>query len=244
MSCERYWREGIVLVERGLDDPHRDGCEDCTRAHASRQELIEALPLIGTGSTGDPHWQAKVWQRIDGGRVRAPWRWRWQLSGALTVVCIVALWIGLVRGRPDERQRLDERSQIDERRRLDERQRLGERQRVEIIAEIEIMKGGVPMRSSEAHVDDRLRVTVGETSDVWIYRAGRLVLQCRARQVSDGCAPTAHGMIVEILVPKIGTYQVIVTATPVARLPRGLDEDRAALEKAGPNYVERTVQVR
>ena len=28
MTCERYWRDGVVLVERGLDDPHRDGCGD------------------------------------------------------------------------------------------------------------------------------------------------------------------------------------------------------------------------
>jgi hypothetical protein len=227
MICERYWREGIVLVERGLDDPHRDGCEDCTRAHASRQELIEALPLIGAGDTGDPHWQAKVWQRIDGERARAPWRWRWQFAGALTVACVVALWIGLGRVRPGEvRSRSDEWS------------------RVEIVAQVEIIAGGVPMRSSAAHVDDLLRVTVAETSDVWIYRAGRLELRCRARQVSDGCAPSAHGMRVEKLLSIPGTYQVIVTKTPVA-LPRGvLDEDRAVLETAGAHYVEHTVQVR
>jgi hypothetical protein len=222
MSCERYWREGIVLVERGLDDPHRDGCEDCRRAHASRQELIEALPLIGAGETGDPHWQVKVWQRIDGERARAPWRWRWQLADALTVVCVAALWIGLCRGRPD-----DVRPQDDV------------RPRIEIIAE------GGPMRSSAAHVDDRLKVTVAETSDVWIYRGGRLALHCPARQALDGCAPDAHGMIVEMLLSIPGTYQVIVTATPVASPPRGrLDEDRAALETAGVSYKEDTVQVR
>jgi hypothetical protein len=227
MSCERYWREGIVLVERGLDDPHRDGCEDCTRAHASRQELIEALPLIGAGHTGDPHWQAKVWQRIDGERARAPWRWRWQLAGALTVGCVVALWIGLGRVRPGE-----------------VRPPIGERSRVAIVAQVDIISGGVPMRSGDPHVDDHLRVTVAETSDVWIYHDGRLELACPARQVSDGCAPNAHGMTVEKLLSIPGEYQVIVTKTPVAR-PRGvLDEDRALLITAGVSYVERTVQVR
>lgn len=224
MSCERYWREGIVLVERGLDDPHRDGCEDCTRAHASRQELIEALPLIGAGDTGDPHWQAKVWQRIDGERARAPWRWRWQLAGALTVACVVALWIGLGRVRPGT-----------------------ERARGEPIARIEIIPAGVSMRSGtgDAHVDDRLRVTVGETSDVWIYREGLPVLRCRARQVSEGCTPDAHGMIVEVVVSTLGEYRVIVTAAPLAWPPRaGLDEDRGALERSGASYVEHIVQVR
>lgn len=229
MSCERYWREGIVLVERGLDDPHREGCEDCMRAHASRQELIEALPLIGAGTTGDPHWQAKVWQRIDRERGRAPWRWRWQLAGALAVVCVVALWIGVGRVRPG-----------------DERARIQERQRVATLAQVDIISGGVPMRSGtgDAHVDDRLKVTVAETSDVWIYRDGRLALACPARQVSDSCAPNAHGMVVEMLLSRPGTYKVIVTATPVA-LPRGvLDADRAVLETAGISYVEHPVQVR
>ena len=215
MICERYWREGIVLFERGLDDPHRAGCEDCRRAHASRHELIEALPLIGAEHTGDPRWQAKVWERIDGERPRAPWRWRWQLAGALAVACLVALWIGLGRDAPVMRPRLD------------------------------IIKRGVAMRSLGAHVDDGLRVTVGEGADVWIYRAGRLVASCRAGQASDRCAPDAHGMVVELPLRIPGTYDVIITAAPFPAGPRGsLDEDRAALESSGASYTERQVSVR
>lgn len=215
MTCERYWREGIVLFERGLDDPHREGCEDCTRAHASRHELIEALPLIGAGYTGDSRWQARVWERIDGERPHAPWRWRWQLAGALTLACIVALWIG--RGRTPSG---DVRPRVD------------------------IIKQDVAMRSLDAHVDDRLRVTVGEGADVWIYRAGRLVASCRAGQVSDRCAPDAHGMVVELPLSTPGTYAVIITAAPFSRQPRGsLDEDRAALESSGASYTEKPVSV-
>jgi hypothetical protein len=216
MICERYWREGIVLFERGLDDPHRDGCEDCTRAHASRHELIEALPLIGAGYTGDSHWQAKVWQRIDGERPHAPWRWRWQLAGTLAAACIVALWIG--RGRTpagDVRPR------------------------------VEIIERDVARRSLGAHVDDRLRVTVGESADVWIYRAGRLVESCRARQVSDRCASDAHGMVIELPLSIPGTYEVLITAAPFPLPPQGiLDEDRAALESSGVSYKEDQVPVR
>jgi len=216
MICERYWREGIVLVERGLDDPHREGCADCTRAHASRQELVEALPLIGAGNSGDPHWQAKVWRRIDEERAHAR-RWRWPLASALAVACVAALWIGLGRTRPGDAH-----------------------PRIEIIAQ------GESMRSlSDAHVDDRLRVTVDETYDVWIYRGGRVRLQCRARQVSKGCTPSSGGIVVEMVLDTPGAYQVItVKAPPSALLLRGLDEDRAALESADILYDETEVMVR
>jgi hypothetical protein len=218
MTCARYWREGILLVERGLDDQHRDDCAACTRAHASRRELVEALPLIGASYTGDPHWQANVWRRIDGERAGTRWRWRWQLDSVLVVACALALWLGLDRTRSDPSD--------------------GARPRVEIIA------GGVAMRSTSANVDDRLQVTVGETSEVWIYRAERLVLQCRARQVSDRCTPDSHGMIVNLVLSIPGAYHVLVIEAPVAQ-PRGkLDEARAALESAGAEYSDHPLSVR
>ena len=158
MSCERYWREGIVLVERGLDDPHREGCEDCLRAHASRQELIDALPAIGAGATGDPFWQAQVWQRLREDRPRAAARWQRQLAGVLAVACAIALWIVLGRARTGDDAR----------------------------ATLEIIERGVAMRSRAPQVDDLLRVTAREGADVWIYRADRLVLACRPRAASPG----------------------------------------------------------
>ena len=221
MSCERYWREGIVLVERGLADPHRDGCSDCVRAHASRQELIDALPLIGAGCVGDPHWQTKVWQRIDG-PAHAPWRWQWQLAGAFTMMCVVALWIGLGRSG-DVRPR------------------------------IEIIDGTVAMRSRDAHADDRLRaahvddhlrVPVGQTSDVWIYRADRLVLSCHARESSAGCTPDARGTIADLILSVPGMYRVFVFDVPGTLKPHGgLDDDLAALESANVHYDEYRVTV-
>ena len=102
MTCDRYWREGVVLVERGLDDPHRATCADCASAHASRQELIDALPLIGAGRTGDPRWQAQVWRRIDRERGSGWARWRWQIAGVLAAACAVVLWLGRP-GTPDGR---------------------------------------------------------------------------------------------------------------------------------------------
>lgn len=213
MRCSLYWREGIVLVERGLDDPHRASCADCTRAHASRQELIEALPLIGASYTGDPHWQAKVWRRIDGGDAHRAWRWRWPLAGALTVACVMALWIGLGRTRPDD-----------------------VRPRREIVAGAEAKRSEPELEFADRN--DHLRVTVGESSEVWIYRGEDLMLRCRAREVSDRCAPDSHGMIVEMVLSSSGEYQVIVVDAPVA-MPRGLlDKDLAALESARTKYVK------
>jgi hypothetical protein len=228
MTCNRYWREGIVVVERGLDDPHRDGCEDCSRAHASRQELIEALPLVGASQAGDPHWQAKVWRRIDGERAqeqaRPAWRWRWQLSGALVAVCAVALWFGIGRSREGV---------------------------VRSTPTYEVAQGPVAMRSGHsrdvcgpdgargASVGDHLLVKVGKASTVWIYREEGLVLQCRAHQESDSCKRDPDGMSVELVLSRSGAYHVLVVEDPVAAEPRGeLDRDRARLEAVNARYDE------
>lgn len=212
--CERYWRDGIVLVERGLDDPHRDGCEDCRRAHASRQELIDALPLIGADVTGDPYWQAKVWEHIDR-PTRAPRRWHWQLAGALAAASVIALWIGLDRARPR-----GVRPDLE-----------AERPRVEVI------ETDPPRRSGAPHVDDHLQVFAGKDSEVWIYREGRLVRQCRPRQVSSLCVPNRDGMTINMELSLPGEYLVIVTLAPFAAAPSGkLDDDLAALKSAGVAY--------
>ena len=64
MRCEHYWREGILLVERGEPDPHRETCAVCRREHEIRAELVGAFPLVGPRSVGDPAWEARVWRRI------------------------------------------------------------------------------------------------------------------------------------------------------------------------------------
>jgi hypothetical protein len=209
MTCARYWSEGIVLVERGEGDPHRAGCVDCTRAHASRQELIEALPLIGAGRAGTRGWQANVWRQIDGERVGRRARWRWQLACGLAVACALALWLG--RGGPGA---------------------------VAQPPVFEVIAGGVAMRSSSAVVGDRLRVWVDAASEVWIYRADRLVLRCRARQGSGDCALDRDGMAAVLLLSVADSYDALVVPAPVAPPHGELDVDRAALISAGASYVE------
>jgi len=219
MTCERYWREGILLVERGVGDPHRDGCADCTRAHASRRELVEALPLIGGSYTGDPRWQANVWRRIDAEGAREPWRWRWPLDGVLIVACVFALWIGLGRHR-----------------------------HADVPPQFAIDRLDVAMRSisgdADAHVDDLLRVTLGATTEVWIYRDGDLELRCHAGQVSDGCEPSPDGKSLEVVLSTTGVYHALAIDAPAASPGGRLDDDRTALASAGAKSFEYKVTVR
>jgi hypothetical protein len=87
MSCERYWSDGVVLVEQGVADTHRETCEDCQRAHRDRAELIAALPLVGLERTGDSAWKARVWAEIDrGARGRSMTWWIAGLAAAAAVV--------------------------------------------------------------------------------------------------------------------------------------------------------------
>ena len=211
MTCERYWREGIVLVERGLDDPHRADCADCARAHASRQELLEALPLIGAGRTGDPRWQAQVWRRIDRERGAGWLRWRWPIVGVLAAACAVLLWIG----RPGAR---DGRPTF------------------------ETFQDGVAMRGNSLVAGARLRVRVNATSQVWIYRGDRLVLQCPTPAAA--CARDADGMTVEMILTTAGRYQAFAVDASAQQPSGSLDQDSAALESAGTSYVVHHLLVR
>lgn len=224
MMCDRYWREGILLVERGLPDPHREGCADCQRAHASREELIDALPLIGEGYTGDPRWQSNVWERIEGKPAR-PLRWLWPVSGAFAVACILLLLLsvgGVGLGvRPDRSQ--DVIAQNDE------------PNAVEVVPQPETM------RATGAHVDDVLRIQLRPAAEAWVYRDGHLVLHCAPRGTAFACTPAAdatikpaaNGTRIEMKLSILGQYQVLTVDTPPAP-PRGdLDEDLAALQRAG-----------
>lgn len=65
MTCERYWREGVVLYERGVSDLHRESCTTCQDAHAVLMAMADALPLVGEDIVTDPLWKSKVLEAID-----------------------------------------------------------------------------------------------------------------------------------------------------------------------------------
>lgn len=214
MSCEHYWRDGILLVERGEPDPHRDTCVVCRREHKAREALVRALPLVGGmgGTTaGDPSWEARVWSRI--ARLDVPGaprarRW-WRLGAAFATACaIVLMWWMIGRGeQPDEL-----------------------RPRIEIVA------GEVAMRSASPRVGDRVRIAVNPGDEVRIYRAGQLVLRCPARSTRGGCASDAHGMIAEALLAATGDYQLVVITSATAEPVGNLVSDLGAIVSAGGEY--------
>ena len=177
MTCERYWREGILLDERGERDPHRDTCEDCQRAHCERDLLIQVLPVVGTASAGDPDWQSGVWQRIARQETSRARRSYW-LGGALAAAgLLVAIGLYLTRQEPQSPGQV-----------AVEVHGTGARPRIEIVS------SSTPLRArpstgtaSSARVGDRVRISVPPGCEVRIYRADRLVLRCPAWHSSPGC---------------------------------------------------------
>lgn len=218
MSCDHYWRDGILLVEAGEPDPHRDTCVACRREHEARDELIRALPLVGGTSGGDPNWEAGVWSRIARlERARANRGWRLGGGFAAAAACaLVLLWWTLGRREQSE----------------------------ETLPRIEIVPGEVAMRSTSPRVGDRVRVAVQSTDEVRIYRGDQLVLRCRGGSARDGCVSDARGTVAEALLAVPGNYQLVVitsaTADPVGRL----DRDLWAIVAAGGGYQIAELSVR
>jgi hypothetical protein len=221
MSCDRYWRDGILLAERGEPDPHRDTCITCRREHKARDELIAALPLVGGTSTGDPSWEARVWHRIARLEPRGAGRRRWWQRGgfvaafAVAVVCLVIA----RRGPPDEPR-----------------------------PPIEFVPGEVAMRSSSSpgspSVGDRVRVTVGPGEEVRIYRADHLVLRCPVASSAAGCRSDARGLIAEALLATAGDYRIVIIKSATADPVGGFDGDLGAIVAAGGEYRTTELAVR
>lgn len=216
MSCEHYWRDGILLFERGEPDPHRDTCIVCRREHKVRADLIQALPLVGRTTAGDPNWEARVWRRI--ARLEAPRakRW-WRLGGGFATACaIVLLWWALGhRDHPEEAR-----------------------------PRIEVVPGGVAMRSTSPGIGDRVRISVKPTDEVRVYRADHLVLRCPARSTHGGCASDARGMVAELLLATAGDYQLVIIASATAEPVGRLDHDLGAIVSAGGEYQITELSVR
>jgi hypothetical protein len=228
MTCERYWREGILLEERGEHDPHRETCDDCQRAHREREQLVRALPEVGAASSGDPDWQRHVWRRIARQETSRARRSYWLGGGLAAVGALAAIALYVTREAPPDGWIAGDA----------ERSAGGPRPRIEIVS------SRASMRSSSARVGDRVRISVRPGSEVRIYRADRLVLRCPAWQTSPGCTPDAAGLVADTALTTAGDYQ-LVTITSATVDPAGArDQDLAAVMDAGGDYKLTDLSVR
>src|SRR5262249_21002113 len=102
MTCERFWRGGVVLFERGEEDPHRDDCVDCQQAHAACLDMIGGMPMGGDDVGGGPLWKAEGRGAMDAREAKSRWwRWSWWLNGAFAgAAAIVLVWL-LVGRKPE-----------------------------------------------------------------------------------------------------------------------------------------------
>lgn len=265
MSCERYWRDGILLAERGEYDAHRETCDDCRRAHDMREELIRALPEVAARATGDPQWQTRVWSRIAREEAARARRSYWISGGmvaacALVVVCVT--WMartspresaGMVTAKAEHEARLRalRGAEGSGNQTMTTHSQDGHRIPVLVAARtddrprLEIIKGKVPVRGAvSAAVHDRVQYAVPPRSEVRMYRADRLVLRCPAEQASPGCMPDAQGLVAEAELATAGEYHLVVISS-VAVDPVGtLDGDLAAVVAAGGDYKLTDLSVR
>jgi hypothetical protein len=234
MSCERYWREGIVFVERGEPDPHRDGCADCRRQHIARQQLVRAIPLVGA-VPDDSDWQARVWRQIARDAMASAGRagvrgWRWSLGGAFAAAC-AALWL-VVRPPGEPAGLVADDDQVAH---LDSADKL---------PRIEIISGPVAKRSASARAGDRVRISARLGDDVRVYRADRLVMRCTAAMRTDDCGRSDRGIVAETALRTSGEYQLVVIKTRSVEPVGSLDSDLAAVRAAGGDYDLKELSIR
>jgi hypothetical protein len=226
MRCERYWSDGVLLIERGLPDPHRDSCLDCRREHEARGQIVRAFQLVG-GRSEDTQWQARVWRRIAALKERRPapakpnpWMTWVPLATALaaagTLTVRVVPWSGGVVANRDVRPR------------------------------IEIVPSEVAMRSTSHVIGDRVRMWVGPAQEARIYRTEELVLRCTEATAgaTPGCTRDGGGLVVEYRLELPGDYQLVIAPAGIAEPGGGMDRDLAAIAAARGTYELHSFAVR
>jgi hypothetical protein len=235
MTCQRYWREGIVLFERGEPDLHRDGCADCRRQHTARQQLVRALPLVGAVPDDGSDWQARVWRQIaQDSMAPARWagirRWSWSVGGALAAACAVLVWLAI----PPQAE-LSIPAGNDQ---------VAYLESADTLPRIEIISGPVAKRSTSARVGDRVRISARLRDDIRVYRADRLVMRCTAAAPAADCRRDAQGIVAETALATAGEYQLVVIKSPRIEPAGSLATDLAAVVAAGDFYDLKELSIR
>lgn len=215
-SCDRYWREGVLLVEQGVADVHRETCEACQEAHASREVIVRALPL--TGGEGRADWQQRVWQAIarDEAERRAPSRRPWVIGGLALAAAVIAIVVLVPREQAPERY----------------------------VTAVTIEKGPVVKRGG-AQVGDRVRTLLDPADEVRIYRRNELVFRCGPSTVGAACTRDERGRVAVYELPTAGDYTIVIITKSAVEPRGGLDADLAALVDANVTYrIEHELAVR
>jgi hypothetical protein len=217
MSCDVYWRVGILREERGEPDPHREGCADCQREHRARDEIVRALPFLADHENGDSDWETRVWARIARQEeVRPHVRWFVGSLVATAAVLLLASW-AILRAREVPR---------------------------DDAPVIEVTSGSLRVRamhpgsaSSTATVGDLVTITVKPGDAVRIYHDGALVLACPPGTTSGGCVSDVRGLTAEARLEVPGAYALVVITQALAPASTGgLADDLTALVDAGYSY--------
>jgi hypothetical protein len=238
--CEHYWREGVLLVERGRPDPHRDDCLDCRREHEARGALVRALQQVGAGA-GDPRWQAKVWARIDRARaartssrpVWLPW------ASALAAACVLVVFVragGLL-----HREREDGAAEVAVKVDIAPGEQL-RAHRADHAAD--------SSRSRSAAIGDHVRAWIAPRQEARLYRGEALLARCAAAMpMTPRCADVGVGVIVDQSLDLPGKYQLVIAPAEVLAAPASgeaasPDRDLAALTERGVGYELFVITVR
>lgn len=226
MSCERYWKKGIELVERGEPDPHRETCEDCQREHLQRAELIGLFPLIVDEHVkSDPNWQARVWRQVAHARERKRHGiWFFGSAFVSTLVLVLLWWLP---GPPSAVMPM-------------------------AMSRIEVQRRGSPTRSAAAGdsfaLGDFIYVHVNPGEEVRLYRNGEMLQQCSLPGRQANCVPDGHGISLEAHLTFPVRYQIMTiergTAVEIPQPTNSFEGDRRSVRESGAREQHMEITVR
>jgi hypothetical protein len=208
-GCRRFEEEILPSLiageQRGV---HLDDCAECRAALAEYEQLTSALARVDAAARPRPDWQARVLAAV----ARKPQpsrRARWTVALSLSLAAAAML---LIVGRRSGRE--------------------------EPSIQVEVSHGPSQLRGAagQAAPGDRLLVraaTGGKSGELRVYRDDReLVARCGRDPVCDGAPRHPR---VELRLPSVGRYRVVLVIDPPAQPVSGatMDDDLSALRAAG-----------
>jgi hypothetical protein len=221
--CQHFDRQGLLLQERGLTDPHLATCPECQQRSAGTDALrrqLRELPIIAAST----NWEQGVWDRIDGGRrARGRRRGWWAVLPVLVGAVAVVL---LVRSRPSLHDETPGPTALA--------------LAFESPADRVRGAGGIAVGATLVMTASALRQPYAEFR---LYRDGSgLLIRCAEQPPCERRGASLRG---RFKLPAIGRYRLVLVVAPApASPPAGIyDRDLAALTVTGATYLERSFEV-